>query len=265
MADSSSHDVRAEGADRSAKIEELLLAGLDHYFAGEHERAISVWTRVLFIDRGHARARAYIERARGALAERQRESEALVEQGVAAFDQGEATTARELLSSAVERGGPNDVALAVLDRLSRLDQQNRLGSEGPAITDGDRQALTRRAPAGPQRPRAWLAALLLVLALVCVAIGVALSFPDLIAPTRARPGRRPPAAAPAQELLPLPRSADLALGRARSLSAAGHLKDALAALEAIRPGDPAHPDAVRLRAEIQASLLAGLPPLGTAK
>src|SRR5512145_2649699 len=107
--------------DRDARIEELLLIGLDHYFLGQHELAISVWTRVLFLDRGHARARAYIERARGALAERQRESEELVQRGVAAFDEGATEAARELLSSAIARGGPNDVALALLERLNRLD------------------------------------------------------------------------------------------------------------------------------------------------
>ena len=47
--------------ERDARVEDLLLAGLDHYFAGQHELAISVWTRVLFLDRGHARARAYID------------------------------------------------------------------------------------------------------------------------------------------------------------------------------------------------------------
>src|SRR5262249_32709625 len=63
-------------SDRLALIEQLLLAGLDHYFIGQYEQAIHVWTRVFFLDRGHARARAYIERARCALAERQREAEA---------------------------------------------------------------------------------------------------------------------------------------------------------------------------------------------
>jgi hypothetical protein len=65
----------ATDRDRDARIEELLLTGLDHYFAGRHELAINVWTRVLFLDRGHAKARAYIERARGAVSERQREAE----------------------------------------------------------------------------------------------------------------------------------------------------------------------------------------------
>ena len=31
--------------DREARVEELLLSGLDHYFAGQHELAINVWTR----------------------------------------------------------------------------------------------------------------------------------------------------------------------------------------------------------------------------
>src|SRR3954462_3973915 len=67
--------------DREARVEELLLSGLDHYFAGQHDLAINVWTRALFIDRGHPRARAYIERARRALAERQREGEELIHTG----------------------------------------------------------------------------------------------------------------------------------------------------------------------------------------
>ena len=56
------------GADDDARIEHLLVTGLDHYFAGEFEPAINLWTRVLFLDRTHDRARAYIERARSAQA-----------------------------------------------------------------------------------------------------------------------------------------------------------------------------------------------------
>ena len=35
----------ASEADRKAKIEQLLLTGLDHYFAAQYDHAISVWTR----------------------------------------------------------------------------------------------------------------------------------------------------------------------------------------------------------------------------
>src|SRR6187399_610985 len=103
-----------------SRIEELLLAGLDHYFNGQHELAISVWTRVLFLDRTHARARAYIERARGAIAERQREGDELLHAGLAAFTRGDAGDARRLLTSAVERGARPEEALTVIERLDRL-------------------------------------------------------------------------------------------------------------------------------------------------
>ena len=59
-----------------------------------YDLAINVWTRALFLDRGHARARAYIERARSAIAERQREGEELLHTGVAAFERGDGAAAR---------------------------------------------------------------------------------------------------------------------------------------------------------------------------
>src|SRR5438552_4498344 len=102
----------APEADRDAKIEQLLLAGLDHYFAAQYDHAISVWTRVLFLDRSHARARAYIDRARSALAERQRESEELLQSGLAALQRGDATEARRLVQAAIAGGAPTDEALA---------------------------------------------------------------------------------------------------------------------------------------------------------
>src|SRR5262245_37365635 len=107
--------------DREARVEELLLSGLDHYFSGQYELAINVWTRVLFLDRGHARARAYIERARGAIAERQREGEELVHTGAAALQRGEVDAARRLLTSAVEHGAETEEAIALLGRVDRLE------------------------------------------------------------------------------------------------------------------------------------------------
>src|SRR5918911_4651402 len=100
----------ASDADRDAKIEALLLVGLDHYFAGQYDQAINVWTRALFLDRSHPRARAYIDRARSALAERQRESEELLQKGIAAFHRGETDEARRLLQSAIEGGAPPEEA-----------------------------------------------------------------------------------------------------------------------------------------------------------
>src|SRR5215218_9846749 len=108
-------------AEREAKIEQLLLAGLDHYFAAQYDQAINVWTRALFLDRTHARARAYIERARSAQSERQRESEALLHDGVAAVRRGDSSEARRLLDAAMSQGDASDEVLALLDRVERLE------------------------------------------------------------------------------------------------------------------------------------------------
>src|SRR4029453_9147505 len=116
--------------DRDARIEELLLTGLDHYFAGRHDLAINIWTRVLFLDRAHGKARAYIERARSALAERQREAEELLQTGADALTRGDRVTARELLTSA-ERAGGSDETGAVLRRLERLEVAAPLVSRPP--------------------------------------------------------------------------------------------------------------------------------------
>src|SRR5215510_13651107 len=94
----------APDADREAKIEQLLLAGLDHYFAARYEQAVNVWTRALFLDRSHPRARAYIERARSAMAERQRESEELLHRGMMALNRGEGEEAKRLLLAAADQG-----------------------------------------------------------------------------------------------------------------------------------------------------------------
>ncbi len=233
-----------------SRIEELLLAGLDHYFNGQHELAISVWTRVLFLDRNHARARAYIERARGAIAERQREGEELLQTGAAAFKRGDADNARRLLKSAIERGAQPDEALSMLDRLERIAPTPDLDvTSGPARLTSTRQAepLVRRGA----RP----ATLLLVLA-IGIASGV------LVMNARSSgllPWSPWPVSAPAAtrivEPLPVPSASEVSLARARAWANSGSLRAALVALDAIRPGDPLRAQADELRAKLQQQLL----------
>jgi hypothetical protein len=55
--------------------------------------------------------------------------------------------------------------------------------------------------------------------------------------------------------LPLPRRGETTLVRANALALGGRLSDALAALDTIRPTDPARAAADRLRADIQRQLL----------
>ena len=56
------------------------------------------------------------------------------------------------------------------------------------------------------------------------------------------------------------RGAELALARARSLYARGHLHEALRSLDDVSAADPLHATANGLRAEIQRTLLAAIEP-----
>ena len=247
---------------RESRIEDLLLAGLDHYFSGQHELAISVWTRVLFLDRSHARARAYIERARGAIAERHREGDELLQTGAAAFSRGDTDDARRLLTSAAERGARPDEALALLERLDRLAPADVdvVEAPRPRIRRYTHRLRRRTSEAGTERRGVRAATLLLVLA-IGLASGVlvmiarssgvwpwSLSLP--LSPSQ------PAAAAGIQpEPLPVPSPSEVSLARARAWSGSGRLRDALSALETIRPGDPLRAQADDLRARIQQQLL----------
>ena len=140
-------------ADRAAKIESLLISGLDHYFAADYAQAIDVWTRALFLDRNHARARAYIERARSAMAEQQRESEELLHNGIAAFERGEIEAARQMLNAAVQRGGAHDVALAFLTRIDRISAA--MPATPPAVAVPSRLAFGPRTDRASQTGSRW--------------------------------------------------------------------------------------------------------------
>lgn len=244
--------------DRDGRVEELLLKGLDHYFSGRYDLAINIWTRVLFLDRGHARARAYIERARGAIAERQREAEELVQTGAAALDRGDIDGARQLLSAAVERGAASEEATTLLGRLERLDAFAAHVEHAPGVRH------PRRATPGALPPdqiptrrskMVWIAAGVAAGLLVAIAAAVVL----WIRGDAWLSWTPPPATAPAatrSEPLPVPSASEVWMARGRGLYAKGRLHEALEALEAIRPGDPLRTQADTCRAAIQQHLLA---------
>jgi hypothetical protein len=249
-----SEPLRTENADlgpltdteRAARIEQLLLSGLDHYFAGRYEHAINVWTRVSFLERGHGRARAYIERARSALAEMQRESEALLHEGVEAYQAGDLPKARELLTRALQQGGANDQALAFLQRVD-------VAADATATSARlARSTLARPArPVATGSPRRWLSTLAACILVVSLVILGALRTASWI---RERPleasvtGLAPIA-------LPVIRESEAAVARARALFTEGRGVEALRVLDDIEIGDAMRAEADRLTAEIQRALL----------
>jgi tetratricopeptide (TPR) repeat protein len=247
------------GADDDARIEHLLVTGLDHYFAGEFEAAISLWTRVLFLDRNHDRARAYIDRARSAQAEQQRISEALVHEGLAAFDKGEVVRARALLSDALDQGASHDVALGVIGRIDRLDAGTR--TVAPVVPAVRRRAVTKASPSADTNQRRGTLAMWWATGAAIVLVG-AVSFvlvaPNGLAdwfPVQATTGVPAAVIAPPSPL-PVPSPTEAYVVKARGLFANGKLRDALRALDRVPFGDALRPDAERLRGDIQRELLA---------
>lgn len=239
--------------DREARIEELLILGLDHYFDEQYELAINVWTRVLFIDRGHARARAYIERARSALAERQRKGDELLHTGEAAFGRGDADSARTLIASAVEHGASRDEALALLARIERLEaaslqtQATTVRKPRPPTADDASATTVRRSRVK------WVAAGLVAGVLLGAAVVAALVQRDVIAWPLSR--REAVASSPLATALPVPSIAELAMTRATALHQRGRLHEALVVLDSVPSGDPMRGPADELKITIQRQLL----------
>jgi len=244
-------------ADRDARIEQLLLAGLDHYFSAQYDQAINVWTRALFFDRSHARARAYIERARRAQAERQRESEELLHNGTTAYRSGNVKEARRLLQAALDAGAPLELAFPMLERLNQLEPipallaPSRVHRAAPAAV---RQGVTP-APGWRMTPLAAAASVLVAIVIAVTALMATR------ADWRSLVGLSAPASSAAlspvvrEAVLAIPTRAEMALTRARRLAGSGELRDALSALDLVRPTDPQRAEADDLRSDIQRQLL----------
>jgi hypothetical protein len=219
---------------------------------------------VLFLDRNHDRARAYIDRARSAQAEQLRTSEALVHQGLEAFDRGEVGRARALLSHALDQGASHDLALGVLGRIDRLDVGQQSSAAALAKPETRRRALARHsaAPAIDATRRSLARAWTCLILTVVVAAGLlAWTAPDLslwwpASSQAVRPIAVPTALSP----LPVPAPTEVYVTRARALFANGKLRDALSALDRVPQGDSLRQDAERLRGEIQQQLLLSASP-----
>jgi tetratricopeptide (TPR) repeat protein len=257
------------GPERDARIEQLLLAGLEEYFAHRYEHAINLWTRVLFLDRQHDRARAYIDRARRAQAERERESEAALHQAVDAFHAGDVARARALVGDALDHGASLDDAHGMLERIERLASSTVPKFQGSKVPKFQSSRVAGRVsgleagvdgarPADARHGRGWSAAVLLIAAAIGVLLvgawGVAVPEPSAW-PIFSAPSRTVSSVPWTPDPLPLAQASEFHLSRARAFTARGQLRDAIAALDRIPTADPLRRDADRLRADVQRQLL----------
>lgn len=260
MTDLKRHDALsadANGGGPDSRIEDLLVEGLDRYFLGRYEDAIHLWTRVLFLDRNHTSARAYIDRARGAIVERQRRAEESLEQVAILLDNGRSAEARAQLQHAVDTLGDDERTASLRLRLERLERA--FGGQ-PRI---------RAVPEPPaKRLGAWISDRLTVRTWLAAAVVVVATVVLASSGVRARLGVGPESRLPAPTLSPGPvpviSRSEVALVRARALYARGRLSEALDVLNRVEFEQISRDETDRLRVDIQRLLLAtaseGRPP-----
>jgi hypothetical protein len=239
----------SEVADRDSRAEALLVEGLDRYFAGQYEDAIHVWTRVLFLDRSHARARAYIDRARTALTERQRRAEEMLAATSELLAQGQTDRARALLSQAEAASGDDQHTAALRAKLERVERARvDAGYRPPPAAIADAVPLGRR--------HRWSVARAAAGALGLAALGVIVAAGTLVFQTWLARSAQPRPTLARMSPLAVLSSTEVALVRARTLYARGRLAEALLALDQVQVQDARRSEADKLRVEIQQILLA---------
>ena len=239
----------SEVANRDNRAEALLVEGLDRYFTGQYEDAIHVWTRVLFLDRSHARARAYIDRARTALAERQRRAEEMLAATGELLAQGQTERARALLSQAEAASGDDQHTAALRAKLDRVERAR--------VDAGYRPTAPAVADAIPIRPRhRWSATRAVAGGLGLAALGVMVAVGTLVFQAWLVRSAQPLPTLARKSPLSVLSSTEVALVRARTLYGRGRLAEALLALDQVQMQDTRRSEADKLRVEIQQLLLA---------
>ena len=239
----------ADAAEREGRTEALLVEGLDQYFLGHFEEAIHLWTRVLFIDRAHARARAYINRARTAQGERLRRADEMLHAAGDFLDRGELDQARRLLANAEQASGADETVAALWARLERFERTRTRSVTTTPIGIVDARPL-------PNARRVFrFAAQLVAAAAFAVLVFTAIASPVVGEWFAGRSAPSAAGAAVAPRPLEVLSRGDVALVRARNLYARGRLAEALDVLDRV-DGAGSSRDAVdQLRVEIQQWLL----------
>lgn len=239
----------ADAADRESRTEVLLVEGLDHYFQGRFDEAIHLWTRVLFVDRTHARARAYINRARTAQGEHLRRADEMLHTAGDLLNRGELDQARRLLANAEQASGADEKVAELWARLERVERTRRMQSTDAPVAVVD---------ARPVRSWRWtLRVATQVAAAAAVGVFLAVLLTSPVVGEWMAGGSRNATAGVAASSRPLEvlSSDDAALVRARRLYAGGRLAEALLLLDRLDAQAGQRDVVDQLRVEIQRWLL----------
>jgi tetratricopeptide (TPR) repeat protein len=252
----------ASATDRESRTEALLVEGLDHYFQANFEEAIHIWTRLLFIDRTHARARAYINRARTALGERARRAEEMLHAAGEVLDAGDLDQARRLLATAEQTSGSDEKVAELWARLERVERSRPATGRGssPAIVD-----------VRPLRTWRWTTTAVvqgLAIAACGVLLATVVASPVVGEWIAGRAGASPTQVPAPDSPVTVLSADDVTLVRARNLYERGRLTEALAVLRQAEAASGSRDRTDQLRIEIQRWLLMsrrdGVSPLSAA-
>lgn len=144
----------------SRRAAELLRQGEELFERARYEEAIHVWTRIRFLDRRDFRAQASIDRAKRAVAERQRRLDVELVGAIRLLDDGDVDTAREMVSEVLRQDPRHTEAHQLSERLAVLDRRMDVSAERtPSAADIDlddpatKQGVLLRVPRTPPTRR----------------------------------------------------------------------------------------------------------------
>lgn len=255
-------------SDPSEKIASLLAQGDELFDRSLYERAVHVWTRILFLERRNARALESIERAKRALAERHRIVEARLAEGKQRLDAGEALAARASVDAALALEPKNQDALQLAAKIEGSLPREREAPDSPRAPHpkATRLGLRLRVPGGSlPRPVASVSASRLkmagfvlgaVLLIGSGALFLHLNWESILSDGAfARAGQRSPVEARVD--VPVPDLSEIHYVNGARLFAKGRYREALVELGRVPRDSPLIEQARGLVLRIEERLLRG--------
>jgi hypothetical protein len=228
------------------KIEGLLAEGRALLASGRPRDAALVFERVLLLAPADPSARAGVEAAQAAAAERDRDLDARLDAAEMHIDEGSHTGVRALIDAVVRDGGDSHRAAALLDRIPIPP-----GWFSLRRTDGE--ATIPPLPAGSPSGRSRL-----FLGLACGAVflllGVAVAayWDGLM--RRLEQAPRPQQASVSYSADPQPRAEDQTIAEARRHLDQGDPARAVELLDRVHPHQPSYPFARQLRGQAEQAM-----------
>jgi tetratricopeptide (TPR) repeat protein len=126
--------IRDLGEDE--KTDDLLRQGKELLRTGRYQQAIHVWTRILFLDRGNSVAREAIEKAKRALAERQRELDALVAEAASEVHGGKRVKAKRLLARVLTKDPGHAEGRSLWEKIETSELRGETPANVPTLATG---------------------------------------------------------------------------------------------------------------------------------